>query len=116
MGCAGGRWDRDEAQKLIDAGYAEGITAAAIRVAIAEIDRLDALRGADAVEAAANHAAAIAEIEALRCGDLGWYFDGQLSTERRDAFDRHLATCTTCADGLLGLMHEAANTDEAQHG
>lgn len=35
-------------------------------------------READLDEAAANHAAAMAEIGALRCGDLGAFHDGEL--------------------------------------
>lgn len=43
MGCNGGRWDPEAADQLIEAGYAVGITAAAIRVARAEIDRYRAM-------------------------------------------------------------------------
>lgn len=70
--------------------------------------RQEQLRDDDLIEAATTYEAMRAEIEVLRCGDLGEYFDGELSTERRDAFDRHLATCERCAAGLLGLMQQDA--------
>lgn len=45
-----------------------------------------------------------AEVEALRCGDLGAFHDGELSPERETAFRLHLATCAACEAGLLPLM------------
>lgn len=64
----------------------------------------------DMAEAASTYDALRAEVESLRCGDLHSYFDGLLSTERRDAFDDHLGRCETCQTRLLGLMRETAIT------
>jgi hypothetical protein len=79
-----------------------------VREHAAEIEALTIARNTDRTEWIATYDTMRAEIEALRCGDLGAYFDGELSSERRDAFDRHLATCKTCAEGLLGLMQQSA--------
>lgn len=111
-GCAG-RWDRAMAETVL-AGM-HGIEAATLRMAIAEIDGLvDVLvgerrhRAADLAEWRATYEAMRAEIDALRCGDLAPYFDGELSAERRDAFCAHLARCKACEAGLLGLMQQDA--------
>lgn len=69
-----------------------------------EIERLDLIREADAVEAAANHTAALAEIEALRCGDLVPFQDGELSSARAEAFRVHLGSCADCRTGLEELV------------
>ena len=73
-------------------------------MAIAEIDRLTAAREADADEAAANHAAALAEIEALRCGDIDAFHDGELQEARRLAFEGHLVACSKCQAALRDLL------------
>lgn len=72
MGCNGGRWDPEAADELIEAGYAVGITAAAIRVARAEIDRLRADRDAGAERVRTVVALAIAnEMREYRVADDG---------------------------------------------
>lgn len=70
-------------------------------------------RRADLDEAAETYETQRVEIEALRCSDLGAYFDGELSPGRRDAFEEHLTRCRRCADGLVGLMQETAIVDWA---
>lgn len=47
-----------------------------------------------------------AEIEALRCGDLGAFHDGELEPGRAEAFRMHLGACAKCETGLHGLMQE----------
>lgn len=49
-----------------------------------------------------------AEVDALRCGDLHAFFDGRLDSARTTAFQEHLASCSTCAGELLGLMQQDA--------
>jgi hypothetical protein len=76
------------------------------RVALrdAMIARLDAAREADADEAAATYNALRLELETLRCGDLGPFFDDELPPERAEAFRLHLGTCETCQRDLEGHM------------
>lgn len=50
----------------------------------------------DLAEAAMTYAAMRTEIEALRCGDLVPFQDGELSPERHAAFRDHLTRCPTC--------------------
>lgn len=137
MGCAGGRWDRAEAEQLIEGGYATGITAAAIRVAIAEVERLQL--AADRIVTIAAEAFGLGpiepidatmsriergifeqhkriselerELEALRCHDLDSFEDGSLSPERRAAFQRHLTTCAQCVEELQASMVVEAIAD-----
>ena len=54
------------------------------------------------------------EIEALRCGDLVPFADGELSTERAAAFRDHLATCTACERELETQMQLSARMSEAR--
>lgn len=91
----------------------------------AEIARLDTAREADADEAAATYQAALDlceylggeidrlrilsvrrqdEIEALRCGDLVAFADGELAPDRAAAFRVHLGSCEACQAGLRDLV------------
>ena len=72
-----------------------------LRMALAEIDQ-------DRTEWMTTYEAMRAELDALRCGDLGPYFDDELSAERHAAFDLHLTTCERCAAGLPVLMQQDA--------
>lgn len=78
-----------------------------LRLALAEIDALTA----DHAEAVTTCEAMRTEIEILRCGDLGDYFDSELSPARRAAFAQHLATCERCASELHGIAQLDAHTD-----
>lgn len=121
MACLG-RWDRPLAERLLREGCSPARIAAALRAAMAEIDRvIDAFSGelpaiearhaADLAEAAAIYAAMRAEIEALRCGDLDAFHDGELSPARAEAFREHLGRCERCAAGLDGLLQETMATN-----
>lgn len=66
-------------------------------------------RAADLDEQSATYATMRAQIEALRCGDLDAFHDGELSPERAAAFRLHLATCAACEAGLLSLMRLDVN-------
>lgn len=79
--------------------------------AVAELEALTIARNADRSEWMTTYATMRAEIEALRCGDLGAFFDGELSPERADAFRLHLGTCSKCEAGLHGLMQERVVTE-----
>ena len=61
-----------------------------------EVRMLRSSREADLAEAAATYEAMRAEIEALRCGDLVAFVDGELEPGRADAFRLHLGGCAIC--------------------
>lgn len=72
-------------------------------IVLALIDgRRLALRDAELDRLEAN--ALVAELEALRCGDLVAFYDGELAPARAVAFRAHLATCSVCEAGLQDLM------------
>jgi hypothetical protein len=96
-----GRWDRVLAERLLREGCTIPMLAAALRLAIATIDQHER-------EATITFEAMAAEIEALRCGDLVAFSDGELAPDRADAFRLHLGACTKCGAGLHGLMQEGA--------
>ena len=50
-------------------------------------------------------------VEALRCGDLGPFYDGELAPDRAAAFREHIARCKDCqADMRVDvLLDDAAN-------
>ena len=127
-GCAG-RWDRAMAERSIETYDITGIARATLRMAIAEIDRLSAVvgvgdqlagrllaerdalivaRNADRTEWMTTYATMRAEIEALRCGDLDAFHDGELAPDRAERFRTHLATCEACQAGLQDLVVLAA--------
>lgn len=65
-------------------------------------------READLDEAATTYAAMAAEIEVLRCGDVGAFHDGELSPERAAAFRDHLMRCASCQREVENLGTVAA--------
>lgn len=80
----------------------------ALRTRTAELDAITVARNQDRTEWVATYEAMRTELDALRCGDLGPYFDDELSAERHAAFDLHLTTCERCAAGLPVLMQQDA--------
>lgn len=76
------------------------------RVALrdARILELEGQREADLDETAATYEAMRREIDALRCGDVADFHEGELSPDRRAAFQAHLPTCRDCRDTLGGFM------------
>src|SRR4051812_250293 len=79
-----------------------------------EVEALTVARNADRTEWMTTYATMRAELEALRCGDLGLFFDRQLSPDRAAAFRIHLATCTRCDAGLLDLAQSKASMKAAK--
>ena len=134
-GCVGclGRWDRALAEDRLQ--FMHGMEAAALRMAIAEIDRLTAVvdvgdqlagrllaerdaltvaRNSDRTEWMTTYATMHAELEALRCGDLDAFHDGELDDGRRAAFQLHLGACEACQAGLESRMQFAVRFDEPE--
>ncbi len=74
---------------------------------------LEHQREADLDEAAATYATMRAEIEALRCYDVDAFHDGELSTERADAFRLHLGTCVACESALHDRMQVSTMVSSA---
>jgi hypothetical protein len=105
MGCEQ-RWDRDEAERIAREDLV-GYQAAALRMAIAQIDALTVARNADRTEWMTTYETLRAELEALRCNDLDAFHDGELPEVRAAAFRLHLASCSTCEVGLQDLMYIA---------
>jgi len=69
-------------------------------------------RNADRTEWMTTYEAMRAEIESLRCGDLGPFHDGELSSERAAAFRLHLGRCSECAAELLTIVSNAAHLSD----
>lgn len=92
----------------IDQAYLAGAAAAAARrqLVLRLVTRCGVLvrRAADLEadrDAAARRAA---DLEELRCHDIGAFHDGELSADRAAAFRDHLAGCGACAAELHNLI------------
>lgn len=104
--------DADEASATYDAMTAELARAE-------EYGRNEVQRANDTTDyVVAERDARISQLErlvdTLRCGDLGLFFDQQLSPDRAAAFRLHLATCTRCDAGLLDLAQSEASMKSAK--
>lgn len=55
-------------------------------------------------------------VEALRCGDLVAFADGELAPDRGEAFRSHLVGCKSCQDDLEADMQLAARLSELAAG
>lgn len=75
-----------------------------LEAARAEINALAVARNQDRTEWMTTYATMRAEIEILRCGDVDAYFHGELSPERRAAFEPHLGRCATCQSEIDALL------------
>lgn len=111
MSCLG-RWHGPLAQRLLREGASAASLASALRFAIAEITLLEGVRDGDCIEVATTYATMRLEIEALRCGDLVKFLDGELDPARADAFRFHLGTCESCQRDLEGHMQLDAKLSE----
>lgn len=80
--------------------------------ALAALELAEA-RGKHIAELEAALTRAVTELEQLRCGDLGAFFDGELPADRAAMFRDHLARCQRCQAGGRGLAQEAAVTSES---
>lgn len=124
VGCVAclGRWDRAMAGRVLAEMY--GVEAATLRMALGEVDRMEAVihqaaiaviwyterRTADLDEAAATYEAMRALIDRLSCGYLGAFHDGEMWPDGEAMFRLHLGRCERCASALEGLMQETMAT------